>query len=70
MLGSWIYDSTVVVLRLKLHFRSPTQTTIRPPSARHRIMTAIAVSRQTNITCAMLLCVCILLNIGPPIADS
>ena len=69
MVGSWIFDSTVVVLRLKLHFRSPTQTTILLPPARHRIMTAIAVSRQTNITCAMLLCVFILIDIGPPIAD-
>jgi hypothetical protein len=47
MLGSWIFDSTDVVLHLKLHFRSPTQTTILLPPSRQIIMTAIAVYRQT-----------------------
>ena len=68
MPGSWIFDSTLLVLHLKPYFHSPIQTIYLPP-ARYSIVSAIAVSWQTlRVRCYYVSTS--YLNIGLSVADS
>ena len=74
MSGSWIVDSTLVILHLKLRFRSTTRRIDLPPvSHRFTAAAAAAIAVSWQISQSRVQCYCVstsLINIGLTIADS